>query len=182
VGHIAFDCYSRFNQAYPIDLQKDQFNRPLNAYYIAHSGGMDPAWYLDSDATHHFTSDVDSLNLTVDEFKGSDQIRVGNGNGLSIKNIGNTRIFTSSQNFDLFNVLHVPAMSKNLISVHKFTKDTNTFFEFHPHYFLLKDRKSGKILLHSPNKHGLYQFPNSANKLHASVHVGEQVSTSQWHS
>jgi hypothetical protein len=182
VGHIAFDYYNRFNQAYPRDLSKDQFNQPLHTYYTTPSGGMDLAWYPDSGATYHLTSNIDNLNLTADEYKGSDQIRVGNGNGLSIKNIGNTRLFTSSQNFDLFNVLHVPTISKNLISVHKFTKDTNTFFEFHPYYFLLKDRKSGKILLHDPNKHGLYQFPNSTNKLPAFVHVGGRVSTSQWHS
>jgi hypothetical protein len=141
------------------------------------------AWNPNFGATHHLTSDFDNLNLMADESKGFDQIRVGNGNGLSIKNVGNTRIFTPSQNFDLFNVLHVPAIPKNLISVHnKFTKDTNTFFEFHPHYFLLKDHKLGKILLQGPNKHGLYQLSNSVNKLLAFVPVGERVSTSQWHS
>jgi hypothetical protein len=36
-------------------------------------------------------------------------------------------------------VLHVPAATKNLISVHKFTLDNDMFIEFHPFYFLIKD-------------------------------------------
>jgi hypothetical protein len=113
---------------------------------------------------------------------GTDQIRVGNGNGLSIKHVGNTRLFLPSSTIDLQNILHVPHISKNLVSVHQFTKDTNTFFEFHPFYFLLKDRRTGKLLLHGRNKNGLYQFFHSANKPPASAMVGERVSESQWHS
>jgi hypothetical protein len=74
------------------------------------------------------------------------------------------------------------SFQKNLISVHKFTKDTNIFFEFHPSYFLLKDRSTGKLLLHGLNKHGLYHFFPSANKHPHSAMVGECASTFQWHS
>jgi hypothetical protein len=109
------------------------------------------------------------------------KIRIGNGKGLSIDHIGTTRLFTPTSQFDLLGTLHVPHISKNLISVHKFTKDTNTFFEFHPSYFLLKDRRTGK-LLHGLNKHGLYHFFPSANKHPHSATVGERASTFQWHS
>jgi hypothetical protein len=95
---------------------------------------------------------------------GSDQIRIGNGKGLSIKHIGTTRLSTPISHFDLLDILHVPHITKNFTSVQKFTKDTNTFFEFHPSHFFLKDRRTGKLLLHGPNKHGLYQFFPSTNK------------------
>jgi hypothetical protein len=78
--------------------------------------------------------------------------------------------------------LHVPQISKNLISVQKFTSNTNTFFEFHPSYFLLKDRRTGKLLLHGLNRHGLYQFFPSANKHPRYAMVGDRVSAFQWHS
>jgi transposase InsO family protein len=62
-------------------------------------------------------------------------------------------------------------------------QDTNTFFEFHPSHFLLKDRATGKLLLHGPSNHGLYPISYSVNKSHApSALVGERASTSQWHS
>jgi hypothetical protein len=70
---------------------------------------------------------------------------------------------------------------KNLISVQKFTMDTNTFFEFHPSHFVLKDRRTGK-LLHGPNRHGLYQFFPYANKHPRHAMVGERVFAFQWHS
>jgi hypothetical protein len=113
---------------------------------------------------------------------GSDQIRIGNSKGLSIKHIGTTRLSTPNSQFDLLDVLHVPQISKNLIYVQKFTKDTNTFFEFHPFYFPLMDRRTGRLLLHEPNKQCLYQFFPSAYKHPRSAMVGECVSVSQWHS
>jgi hypothetical protein len=94
-----------------------------------------------------------NLNLKADEYTDSDQIRIDNGHGLSIKHVGNTCLFCPKFNFDLLDVLHVPQIFKNLLLVHKFTKDNNTFSEFHPYYFLLKDCTSGRLLVHGPNKH-----------------------------
>jgi hypothetical protein len=44
----------------------------------------------------------------VDEYKGKDQIKVGNGQGLDILHIGLAQIPSSSKNFSLPNLLHVP--------------------------------------------------------------------------
>jgi hypothetical protein len=59
----------------------------------------------------------------------------------------------------LNNVLHIPSTQKNLISVHHFTLDNATFTEFHPYFFLIKDQKMRKVLLHNPCKGGLYPPP-----------------------
>jgi histidinol phosphatase-like PHP family hydrolase len=118
-----------------------------------------------------------NLNIKADDYMGSNQIRIGNGKGLSIKHLGTTRLSTPYSQFDLLDILHVPQISKNLISVQKFTRDTNTFFEFHPSYFLLEDGRMGTLLFHEPNKHGLYQFFPSANKHPHSAMVGERIYT-----
>jgi len=89
-------------------------------------------------------------------------------------------ISAKAVSFPLLSIL-IFMITKNLLSVHKFAKDTNTFFEFHPHYFSLKDRRSGKVLLRCPNNHGLYQFPPTSNKSCPSALVGERVSIPQWH-
>jgi hypothetical protein len=175
-GHVALDCYNRFNEAYTRE-QPSQ----TQAYLSAPSSSTDHNWYPDSGATHHLTSDLANLNIKAKDYLGSDQIRIGNGKGLSIKHIGATRLSAPISHFDLLDILHVPHITKNLISVKKFTKDTNTFFEFHPSHFFLKGRRTGK-LLHRPNKHGLYQFFPSANKHPRHAMVGERVSTFQWHS
>jgi hypothetical protein len=168
LGHLAITCYSHFDNSYSSDTSS-----PMHAY-------LSTAWYPDSGATNHLTSDLANLNISAADYSGPDHIQIGNGKGLPIHHIGKCRLF-SSLHFDLPNILHVHMITKNLLSVHQFTKDTNTFFEFHPHYFFLKDRRSGKVLLCGPNNHGLYQFPPTSNKLCSSAIVGERVSLPQWH-
>jgi hypothetical protein len=82
---------------------------------------------------------------------------VGNGTCLAIKNIGTSLLF--QPNFILCNVLHVPKITKNLLSVQKFTLDNNAFVEFHPSCFFVKDHISGKILHKGPSKNGLISGP-----------------------
>ena len=48
---------------------------------------------------------------------------------------------------------------KNLIFVQQFCSDNLVFFEFHDHFFLIKDY-SGKILHRGTFKDGLYSFSN----------------------
>jgi histidinol phosphatase-like PHP family hydrolase len=142
-GHIALDCYNGFNESYSHE-QSPQ----VQAYLSAPSSSSDQNWYPDSKATHHLTFDLTNLNIKANDYMGSNQIRIGNDKGLSIKHIGTTCLSTPYSQFDLLDILHVPQISKNLIFVQKFTRETNTFFEFHPSYFLLKDHRTGKLLLH----------------------------------
>lgn len=123
VGHIALNFSNRYNESFSRDSPQSP-----QAYISAPSHGPDLNWYPDSDATHHVTSDMKNLNLKLEEFHGPDQIQIGNGKGLSIHHIGHTRLFSPTLHFNLLNVLHVPQISKNLLLVHKFTSDTNTFF------------------------------------------------------
>ncbi|GFZ15769.1 hypothetical protein Acr_25g0001780 [Actinidia rufa] len=72
-GHIALDCYNRFNESYSRDSQ----GQP-HAYYSTPSSSQDYNWYPDSGATHHLTSDLNNLNLKSDDYTGPDQIKIGN--------------------------------------------------------------------------------------------------------
>jgi hypothetical protein len=106
-GHVALDCYNRFNEAYTRE-QPSQ----AHAYLSAPSSSIDQNWYPDSGATHHLTSDLANLNIKAEDYLGSDQIRIGNGKGLSIKHIGTTRLSTPISHFDLHDILHVPHITK----------------------------------------------------------------------
>jgi hypothetical protein len=170
MGHSALTCYHRFNQAY-------QASGPnLTAYTAASSHSRDLNWYPETGATHHITSDLNNLSLS-EAYDGPDEIQVGNGTRLAIQNTGISKL---SPKFILRHILHVPKITKNLLSVQKFTADNNVSMEFHPSCFFVKDRMSGKILHHGPSRNGLYHwFPPSAAP--PSVFLSERATFVDWH-
>jgi hypothetical protein len=64
-----------------------------------------------------------------------------------ISHIGQSIIPTSSKPLHLKNIHHVPSVTRNLLCVKCLTLDNNIFFEFHPWYFLIKDRDTKEVLL-----------------------------------
>jgi len=100
--------------------------------------------------------------LTASEpYLGNDNLHVGDGKGLPISHLGHTKIYAPHRSFTLSNVLHVPTITKPLLSVQKFYLDNNVYFEFHPRVFYVKDLNTHEILLPSQNKDGLYALTKS---------------------
>jgi hypothetical protein len=178
-GHTALQCYHRFDNSYTVESTP-----PMQALLATPQQAPDYNWYPDSGATHHVTHDLANLNIRADEYQGSDQILVGNDKSLPIKHIRTTQLSTPTTSFRLNNVLHVPDISNNLLSVHKFTNDTHTLIEFHPSLFHVKDLATRRLLLQGPSKHGLYPFPPLSTKRLSSPHalLGERTSFTNWHS
>ena len=74
----------------------------------------------------------DLANMTsLEPYLGSDQLHVGDGKGLVISHIAQSKLYTPKHTFTLSNVLHVPHIKKPLLSVQKFCIENNVFFEFH---------------------------------------------------
>ncbi|GAU13081.1 hypothetical protein TSUD_173810 [Trifolium subterraneum] len=121
------------------------------------------AWYPDSGASFHVTGDPRNIQETA-SFAGSEHIYMGNGQSLPIISAGS--ITFSSPNHTqtqliLNNLLHVPSITKNLISVSQFAKDNDVFFEFHPTYCLVKSQATNEVLLQgNVGSDGLYSFSN----------------------
>ena len=152
---------------------------PYRAQYPAPSGNQRPAapqayfagfdnsnsfsnvWYPDSGATNHVTPDASHLMDSV-PFSGADQVHIGNGQGLPISSIGSmhfTSPFEPHTTLSLHNLLLVPSITKNLVSVSQFARDNNVYFEFHPDVCFVKSQVTSKTLLKgSLGKDGLYQF------------------------
>jgi hypothetical protein len=157
----ALTCNHRFDESF-----QQEHTSNAQAYIAAPLSSVDQNWYPDSVASHHITSD---------------QIHVGNGTGLSIKHIGTAQISTPSFKFKLNNILHVPQIRKNLLSVHQFTKATNTYFEFHPYKFFVKEQVTGNTLLQGQSNHELYLIPSFSNvnkSRDPTALVGEHASVS----
>nr|KYP53212.1 Retrovirus-related Pol polyprotein from transposon TNT 1-94 [Cajanus cajan] len=167
IGHIAFHCWHRYDQQYT----EPNLNHNTNVYnpgnqqqmqaMIAGSQNMvyDDQWYPDSGATNHLTSDLNNLGSKTD-YTGQDKIHMGNGQAIGINHTGTSFFHTpmSSKIFTLKELLHVPHITKNLLSVSKFCKDNNVYVEFHTNYCLVKSQDSKETLLRGNLKNGLYVF------------------------
>jgi hypothetical protein len=144
----------------------------MNSYTV------DNNWYTDTGATDHITGELEKLAIH-DKYNGNDQIHTANGAGMNIRHIGQSTVRTPIRNLQLQNILHVPSAKKNLISVHRLTSDNNVFLEFHPNFFLIKDRDTRSTLLEGPYHKGLYPLPpSSASK---QVFGVSKVSFDRWH-
>jgi len=64
-------------------------------------------------------------------------------------------LHTSKHTCTLSNVLHVPHITKPLLSIHKFYHDNNAYFEFHAPVFYVKDLTIKAVLLSSQSSYGL---------------------------
>jgi len=82
------------------------------------TNNQDP-WLADSGTSNHLTANLGNLSIQL-QYKGLEQIIVGNGQTLHINHIGNASISTKYHNFVLKNVLHVPRIVMKLLSVHNF--------------------------------------------------------------
>uniref|UniRef100_A0A2N9J917 Reverse transcriptase Ty1/copia-type domain-containing protein n=1 Tax=Fagus sylvatica TaxID=28930 RepID=A0A2N9J917_FAGSY len=112
-------------------------------------------WISDTSATDHFTPDL--ANLPDSSLYTDPQlVSVGNGQQLPISHVGNAQLYTSSYLFKLRNILRVPSMASNLLSVNKFCRDNHCSFYFDSDRFQIQDRLSGKPLYKGLSRDGLY--------------------------
>jgi histone deacetylase 1/2 len=95
-------------------------------------------------------------------YQGQDQVLMGNGQGVKIQSLGHSNFqspYNPNVHLKLNDLLLVPNISKNLLSVSKFAQDNNVFFEFHPHFCYVKSQDTKHILLEGTvGSDGLYKF------------------------
>ena len=186
-GHLALDCFHRMNFAYqgrqpPAKLAAIASTNMTNAFNA--SSSTQSNWISDTGATDHFTPDISHIP-DCHEYRGNEQVTVDNGQSLPINHTSNSQLYASSHLFKLRHVLHVPSMSSNLLSVHKFCKDNNASFHFDASKFRIKDLSSGRLLYSGLSERGLYPihgaiFPESTSP--QSFHTSAiDVSSSLWH-
>jgi hypothetical protein len=137
LDHDAVKCWYRYDQG-------NEENHSANAATTSYN--VDPSWYADTGATDHITHDLDKMAVK-EKYQGNDQVAAANGQGMYIRHIGQSKIHTASHTLILRNILHVPSITRNLLSVRKFAIDNHVFFEFHSHFLLIKDLATREILI-----------------------------------
>jgi GAG-pre-integrase domain len=180
-GHTADRCYKRFDATYkpppprPPPRSRQHQSQP-QALFIQLGSAPAESWYMDSGASAHVTSDLNALT-TYSPYTGNDQLQVGNGKGLDIVHIGTASLSTNSSFLLLNKVLHVPAISKPLISISQLLLDNNVFVEFHPDCCIVKDRMNHQVLLQGVKCNGLYLVSSPSPQ----ALICEKGSLTLWH-
>ncbi|CAH9129275.1 unnamed protein product [Cuscuta epithymum] len=145
-------CPSRFSQ------------NSTPALMTSNSDANASLWFPDSGASAHMTP---SEGILVNKFPytGSHFVSVANGSQLSIANIGDIPLSSSSLPLVLKSVYHVPQIKFNLLSIQKLCADNNCIVIFDKNSFFVKDKISGAVLLQAPSKGHLYpvslSYPSS---------------------
>uniref|UniRef100_A0A803NPY8 Integrase catalytic domain-containing protein n=1 Tax=Cannabis sativa TaxID=3483 RepID=A0A803NPY8_CANSA len=186
-GHTAPVCHYRYDRNWVTPKQGSNNssatnnNNPPRAYMAEHEFDYDPqafatsfipdfgddsGWFVDTGATNHVTNGLENLDSAV-AYPGSEGLAVGDGKKLLISNIGLATLPTSKNtHLNLQSILHVPAMTKNLVSVSQLTNDNLVFLEFHKTCCFVKDKQTGTVLLKGTLKDGLYVLEECSNPSH----------------
>lgn len=101
------------NQNWRPPTSQQPWHPTANAAMIA---GDNSTWLLDSGASHHMTSDLANMSLHA-PYNGGDDVIIGDGSALQISHTSSSSLPSFKQPFFLNNVLYVPSLDKNLISV-----------------------------------------------------------------
>ncbi|KAJ3699566.1 hypothetical protein LUZ61_003271 [Rhynchospora tenuis] len=193
-GHPAYKCHHRFDLAFngPTPLpnsssssqsqQPQQTTQPHQAL-VAEPSMTSPtaSWFMDSGATTHVTPDLNNLSSSQ-VYTGTDQVHMGNGKGLTISHTGVAYITTSDTQLVLNNVLCVPQLTKNLLSISQLLKDNNITVEFTPNCYFVKDQATQKVILRGSLCNGLYALDINPFTFQHQIHHTVLSSADMWHS
>nr|GEZ11371.1 ribonuclease H-like domain-containing protein [Tanacetum cinerariifolium] len=114
-----------------------------------------PSWNIDTGASCHLADNTGILS----SFSNSSiypSVFVGNGQSIPITYIGHSFLHTSDKPLQLNHILVTPHIIKNLISVHKFTRDNDVSVEFDAYDFYVKDYQTGRLLFRCDSTGDLY--------------------------
>lgn len=142
-GHFADRCPNRFDRTF-------FRNNGGAAANLAQAFGANcnisseraSDWFLDTGASAHITSDPSTLD-SCEPYSGNDHVVVGNGASLSISHTGKC---TLPNNLRLLDVLVVPHITKNLLSISKLTSDYPVDVLFSNKSFAIQNRATKDII------------------------------------
>ncbi|KAK9214354.1 hypothetical protein WN944_006343 [Citrus x changshan-huyou] len=132
-NHSAVNCWYRYDY-----FDEEDIPKALAAMNLQDRN--DPKLYADWGATSHMTNNKGNIDKPV-LYKGNDKRFVGNGQGLHITHVGNASLNTDYGKLKLNNVLVVPKLKKNLLSVGQLIKDNKCSFEFNSDGFVVKNQE-----------------------------------------
>ena len=163
-GHIAINCSHKFDSSYQgpdstngngLTGSNGRNSKNHQAYIATLETVVDDAWCLDSGANNHITSGCSRLMTNTTNYTRKEKMVVGNGSRLQISHIRSS-YYNASKQIHLQNILHVPKMTKNPVSISKFTLNNDAITVFTSDYCYVKDKHTKEIVLQGILKERLY--------------------------
>ncbi|EPS58923.1 hypothetical protein M569_15888 [Genlisea aurea] len=112
-------------------------------------------WTSDTGATNHMTGKFTLFN-NLKPYTGSNGVIIGDGTTLPITGIGTTALQQNTTSIPLNDVLYIPQLTKNLLSVSQLTRQEPVNCEFTNTGLIVKDRTTGRRRLTGNRRGGLY--------------------------
>ncbi|RDX94434.1 hypothetical protein CR513_23189, partial [Mucuna pruriens] len=109
------------------------------------------SWIIDSGATHHMTS-CSKMFSSYNSRVGNKKVKISNGSLSTIDEIGTIKLIPL---IILHNVLHVPNLSCNQLSISKITSNHQCQVNFYPSYCV---SGVGRMIGSAKERDGLYYF------------------------
>ena len=150
-----------------------------SASNAAITNNQDP-WLANSSTFDHLTTSLNNLSIQS-QYKGLDQVTMGNGQSLPINHIGNATLHTKYHNFILKDVFHVPRIAMNLLSIHKFYLHNNCSCHFDANELKIQDIPTGRLLYKGLSENGVYPI-YSKNFIKSSPHISSESPSQLNHS
>lgn len=124
---------------------RQKINAPQAHTVTLPNSSSSSTWLLDSSASHHVTNDLQNLSLNA-PYDGTEKLIIVDDTGLYLSHVGIITLTQFPCPLKSNNVLCVPSMSRNLISISQFCLNNNTSIKFLPNFFHVKDLKTGVSL------------------------------------
>lgn len=106
-------------------------------------------WYFDSGATSHVTNNLQHIAYPQSSSVPGG-VQVGNGSQLQVTHSGSGVLSTPHTQFRLSHILHTPAITHNLLSVHQFSQDNNCILILTPMVLSFRTRSLTKFFTRGP--------------------------------
>lgn len=169
-NHTALKCFYRWDFSYQAS---DDLPQALAVVNLQDTKNEDNTMYVDSGASTHMINSPGNLS-NLQPYKGSDKIVVGNGSELNITLVGSAEV----SGLKMQEVLVVPELKSNLLSVSKLAKDNFCTIEFSESFFVVKYKATRKILAIGSKRGGPYALDNNNLK---SLTATQRSTSSIWH-
>lgn len=135
-------------------------------------------WYVDFGTSAHMTNPSSHLDHST-PYSGKEQVMFENRNVLNISCIGNSTI---SENLNLFDVLVVPHITKNLLSIIKLTNDSHVDILFSNKCFVIQNRNTKETITKGKYEDYLYVLEQGTKAFVAALKNNQNIASFEiWH-
>ncbi|PKU68032.1 Retrovirus-related Pol polyprotein from transposon TNT 1-94 [Dendrobium catenatum] len=175
-GHGADACWHQLNVNY---VPNQPSSKPNNAFLANNDSNQTVDWYIDSGASSHMTNQVDNLE-SYNTYKGHDTVTIGDGRSVPIAHMGTGLLPTTASKLLLSQILHIPSLSYNLLSISNLVKDNPISIKFEENGFVFKDRTTKQVILKGPCSNGMYKIGTQRQQQPSQALLVSKTSSLDW--